>query len=271
MPIHDWTRVVSGIFHDFHHCWISEIRNALNAGLLPPGYYALAEQYAGGPHPDVLALERFDDGNREGGHRTPTPLEPMAGTVAVAERPPHVKLKIRAEETIYAQKANRVAIRHITGDRVIAYVELVSPGNKQTESKLKTFFEKMLEAIEQGRHLLIVDLFPPRNHDPHGIHAAFWEYAYGDSEGVTTDKPLTLAAYEAVDVGDEETAWFPTGYFEPVAVGQILPDMPLFVQPGVYVNVPLEQTYMKAWSGVPQRWKEVIEASRSSGPNGTSH
>ena len=57
MPIHDWTKVGAGIFHDFHQTWIIEIKRALNAGLLPAGYYALAEQIAGGLGPDVLALE----------------------------------------------------------------------------------------------------------------------------------------------------------------------------------------------------------------------
>ena len=44
MPIHDWTRVDAGIFHDFHLGWIAEIRHVLNGGLLPPNYYALAER-----------------------------------------------------------------------------------------------------------------------------------------------------------------------------------------------------------------------------------
>jgi len=30
MPIHDWTRVEAGIFHLFHHAWITEIARALN-------------------------------------------------------------------------------------------------------------------------------------------------------------------------------------------------------------------------------------------------
>ena len=41
MPIHDWTRVDAGIFHAFHHDWITEIARALNRGLLPADYYAL--------------------------------------------------------------------------------------------------------------------------------------------------------------------------------------------------------------------------------------
>ena len=41
MPVHDWTRVDAGLFHDFHQSWSVEIKNAPNAGLLPKGYYAL--------------------------------------------------------------------------------------------------------------------------------------------------------------------------------------------------------------------------------------
>ena len=57
MPVHDWTRVEDGIFHAFHLAWLSELQKAMNAGLLPSGYYALAEQVAGSVGPDVLTLQ----------------------------------------------------------------------------------------------------------------------------------------------------------------------------------------------------------------------
>ena len=57
MAIHDWTRVTAGTFHDFHGAWISELRRALNGGLLPQDYYAMAEQVAGQTIPDVLTLQ----------------------------------------------------------------------------------------------------------------------------------------------------------------------------------------------------------------------
>jgi hypothetical protein len=57
MPVHDWTRVSAGIFHHNHFEWIGDLSRQLNRGLLPPDYYALAEQLAGGlgPIPFVLA------------------------------------------------------------------------------------------------------------------------------------------------------------------------------------------------------------------------
>ncbi len=57
MPIHDWTRVSAGTLHDFHLAWIAELRMALNSGLLPPDYYAQAEQIVGPMGPDVLTLQ----------------------------------------------------------------------------------------------------------------------------------------------------------------------------------------------------------------------
>src|SRR5579872_1596664 len=101
MPIHDWTRVDAGIFHDFHHAWIEEIKRALNRGILPPSFYALAEQIAGGLGPDVLTLEGPDAGPPANGRDA-------AGGVALATVQPKVSYRVRTEEDIYAAKANRV-------------------------------------------------------------------------------------------------------------------------------------------------------------------
>ena len=60
MPVHDWTRVIAGTFHHFHHEWITCISRALNSGLLPSEYYAMAEQITGGLGPDVVALGNID-------------------------------------------------------------------------------------------------------------------------------------------------------------------------------------------------------------------
>ncbi len=109
MPVHDWTRVIAGIFHDFHNRWIGAIRDHLNDGRVPEGYYALAEQVAEGPQPDVIALENptSQSSGAVGGH-----------ALTVLEHPPKVKYTEQIEREIYAQTANRVTIYHASGDRV---------------------------------------------------------------------------------------------------------------------------------------------------------
>ena len=89
MPVHDWTRVDAGTFHAFHTLWIGEIMKALNAGLLPKGYYALAEQVATRMQTDVLTL-------RTPSQRTPLPTGAATGGVAVAE----AGLDIQAQSSV---------------------------------------------------------------------------------------------------------------------------------------------------------------------------
>src|SRR5258708_5961077 len=86
MPVHDWARVDDGIFHDFHLAWIGELRRVLNGGLLPPDYYALAEQIAGGLGPDVLTL-RAPKANGNG-----APAGEAVGALSVATAPPRVQV-----------------------------------------------------------------------------------------------------------------------------------------------------------------------------------
>ena len=65
------------------------------------------------------------------------------------------------------------------------------------------------------------------------------------------DKPLTLAAYES-----DLTV---RAYVETLAVGDVLPDMPLFLQPDGCISVPLEASYQTTWKVYPRRWRDVIE------------
>ena len=100
--------------------------------------------------------------------------------------------------------------------------------------------------------MLIVDLHPPGRRDPHGIHAEIWEEVAGEEYAAPSDKPLTQAAYES-----ELSV---RAYVVPMAVGDVLTDMPLFLEPGKAVEVPLEATYCAAVAEVPRRWRRVLEA-----------
>lgn len=156
MPIHDWTRVSAGTWHDFHLAWIAEIRNCLNGGLLPPDYYAQAEQVIGTMGPDVLTLREPKD----------------------------------AEILEYARRRRLIRIRHNRDDHTVAMIEIISPIHHSTQSILKN----------------------PQ-----------------------------------------------VAYIEPTAVGKALVDMPLFLTREFYVSIPLEDTYQRAYQGVPRRWRAVLE------------
>jgi hypothetical protein len=252
MPIHDWTRVSAGIFHHFHRAWILSISRALNAGVLPSDYYALIERIAGGLARDVLTLESV---RREPALAGEEPTVPDGGGrgIALATSPPQVRFTATVETGAYARKRSRIAIRHASSDQVVAILEILSPGNKATRHALHSFVEKALELLDAGIHLLLADLFPPGPRDPQGIHAAIWSEIEGDDFQLPPDQPLTLVAYSSGDVKQ--------AFIEPVASGAPLPDMPLFLEPNLYVPVPLDPTYHDAFDAVPNRWQGELGES----------
>lgn len=246
MPIHDWTRVDAGLFHDFHQSWTIALRNRLNAGTLPPDYFALVEQNIHGPIPDVLTLRLSPGPDRS----ADCGLDGRGG-IAIAERVPQTRLTQRAEIDSYLRKASRVTVRHRHGD-VVAVVEIVSPGNKASRAEFGTFVEKSAGLLRQGIHLLVIDLFPPGKRDPQGIHKAIWDEFQEEELELPVDKPLTLASYDA---GPECVA-----YVEFVGVGDSLPEMPLFLQPEFYVPAPLDETYQAAWAMFPGALKGLLQS-----------
>lgn len=237
MPVHDWTRLEAGDFHDFHQCWVVAIRNALNSGLLPVDYMALSERITGRPIPDDV---------------TPQTSQPRAesGGIAIATAPPSARVIARIEQADYAKRADRVVIRHGRG-KVVAIIEIVSPGNKASRFAIRSFVEKSAAILSQGVNLLVVDLFPPTPRDPHGIHKAIWDELDDEPFEMPPGKPLIVASYLGGDI--------PTAYVESIGIGDPLPSLPIFLSETRYIPAPLETTYLEAWAVFPAMLKELID------------
>jgi hypothetical protein len=215
MPAHDWTRVEDGIFHAFHLAWIAELQRLFNNGILPFDFYALAAQ-VNDRAADILA-----DADRES----------------------------------YTSRQRSLTIRHTSGHRVVALVEIISAGNKASEYAWQSFLDKALAALKQGIHLLLIDLYPSTARDPQGVHGSLWGCLTGEPYTPPDDAPLTQAAYSSGPVK--------TAYVEPIAVGQQLPAMPLFLTPDGYIEAPLEATYQAAYAGVPRFYRNALERAVS--------
>jgi len=248
MPMHDWTLVSAGTYHGFHTLWIGELTRVLNTGLLPRQYYAEAEQVAGETGPDVLTLE-FDKDSPA----TQTADDADAGGTATLTRtkPAVTITQIASEAEIYSERRNRLAIRHSSDDRLVAYVELLSSGNKSSLRTLDRFLDKCCSIIERGIHLLVVDPYPPGNLDSQGIHGAIWnEIDPSAAFSFPDQRRLTAVAYHAMRP--------PVAYVEPMAVGLALPLMPLFLDGQRYVNLPLETTYSLAFTAIPGHYRNRL-------------
>jgi hypothetical protein len=155
MPVHDWMRVSDGTFHDFHYSWVLEIKRALKRGLLPKGYYVMAEQFGG-------AL---------GQTRT---------TIA---------------RDSYARLQRSLIIRHTSNNRIVAMIEVLSAGNKASRHAIRSFVDKAVSALDGGIHLLLVDVHPPGPRDPHGIHGVLMNEIGTEEYILGKERPLTAVAY----------------------------------------------------------------------------
>ena len=219
MPIHDWTRVPAGLFHRFPP--------ALDHRDRPRAEPRPAAQGGRGAGGTTVGAAR----GRRSGHRAKdeAPAHRTGrrrrrhGTSRHAHRPPH------RSRRFYSGRANRIVVRHHLG-RIIAVIEVLSPGNKDSRAALRDFVEKTIDFLRKGIHVLIVDLFPPTPRDPFGMHKVIWDEIVEEDFAFPPGKDRILASYET---GGERAA-----YVEPVAVGDPLPDMPLFLTNEVLCRGP---------------------------------
>jgi hypothetical protein len=238
MPLHDWTRVPSGLYHDFHQGWCLYIRNQLNAGRLPAGYSALVEQRTGAAEAGVLAVRD-------------RPARPPAGGGTATVARPAARVVRTSNRQFYAARASRVTVKHRLG-RTVAVIEVVSPGNKHGAAAVREFVDKSVGLLQAGVHLSVVDPFPPTPRDPAGLHPLVWAHTE-DDEGL--DFPpghdRTLASYLAGPVS--------TAFVETLGVGDPLPDMPRYLKADeVYVTVPLGPAYDEAWAVTPEPLRQAV-------------
>jgi hypothetical protein len=251
MPVHDWLPVPIGLYHHFHQSWAVILAEGLNNGVLPSGYFALVDQRAIGLIPDVLALKR--------GEKTRPPATTGPALMAT---PPKVRyVTQQADRDVFASRANRVAVRNPLGE-LAALIEIVSPGNKDSKHAIRAFVAKTTELLTNGVHLLVIDLFPPTPRDPQGIHKAIWDELHEEPFELPKDKPLTVAAY-AADAAI-------TAYVETIGVGDSLPAMPLYLEPGLYIPAPLEETYQRTWEKCPEEMKEIVRGTGTTTEAGNS-
>lgn len=224
MPLHDWatTRGWSGV----HILWMTEILRFIKPRL-PEGFRAYVgtspvvaiDDPEGEPDVSVRRLEG-------GTHRVlpddePDPFQPD-WEVAVAT--------LEEDRSLYLER----------NGRLVAVVELVSPGNKDGNEKKAKYLSRYLGYLTNHVHLLLVD-----------VHPKPYAYSFADRLaarlGVPDQTPLPspYAISYRVSSGDSTGGWLAVRKF-PLAVGSTLPEVPLAIGFPDVVPVDLETTYMAA-------------------------
>lgn len=245
MPMHDWTKVKPGTYHDFHNLWLMAIRHALNNGVLPQGYYAMTEQWVLGVEADILTRQAAEANGPTLPHGNGVPATPTVGLLERAKKAPR-------------QSDRKIVVREADTHELAAVIELVSPGNTKEREEYAAFVVKAVDLLAAGIHLLVLDPFRPPKHAPAGLHAAIWAMAAEPKKGrksgaVPVRSPLLAASYCASSSSI-------TAAVQTFAIGDLVPDIPLYLTADEeYVMVPLEATYAAAWPDVPKVWRDVLE------------
>lgn len=245
MPIHDWSKVDAGVFHGFHVRWVARLAETLMP-ILPPGYYAEAEQHASSRIADILALRTASKAERE--LRSFPASSPIK--TATLDMPRVAERRTSERRARDRRKPKHVAIRHVSGHRVVALIEIISPGNKDRRSHVANFVDKAELAISSGVHFVAVDLFPPTPSAPHGIPSRIWRRFEREPIVPPVGRPLTFASFAARPE--------PAAFFEFRSFGKSLPSIPLFLTDERYLDLPLDETYDATFEHGPPYLKDQL-------------
>jgi hypothetical protein len=213
-------------WESFHTTWASALADHLNQGVLPSGYIALEHVNAGAPlEIDVASFAESAGGG--GVAVAPTVWAPaVAPIVWPATFPEGCTVEIVASEG---------------GRTLAACIELISPGNKDRESKRRLFAAKCAAYLQRGIGLVIVDVVTSRQANLHNELVNL----LGLDPGFRMADPPSLYTVAYRPLRREGTDQIETWPMR-VQVGQSLPTVPLSLEAELCVPLDLEASYRAA-------------------------
>jgi len=216
-------------WESFHSAWAEAIALQLNQNLLPPDYVAEV-------HVKLGSRVEIDVGTFEEGGQ---PSEDVGGGVAIWAPP---KPTLEAPLTFSQPDLFEVQVLDESeGPRVVAAIELISPANKDRASHRRMFSVKCGSYLQQNISVLIVDVVTERSGN---LHAELLELLEVKAQTqCQAGNDLYAASYRTVTSSDplRLQAWV-----EPLAVGESLPKLPLWIAADLSMPIDLEETYRAA-------------------------
>ncbi|HWG45517.1 MAG TPA: DUF4058 family protein [Gemmataceae bacterium] len=214
-------------WRSFHGAWAAAMARLLNQGVLPAGSYAVPLVDHDRPvEIDVAALRESGTSVPVGGDVTPQTWTPPAPSVAVAVELPvadGVEVQVFADD----------------GDpRLTAAIELLSPRNKDRSQARQAFAIKCVGYLQQGSSVVVVDTVTTRRAD---LNATILSLLGVDAGTLALSSSLSAVAYRAV--GREEETQELLLWPAPLALGQPLPTLPLWIAADFSVPLDLEASY----------------------------
>jgi Protein of unknown function (DUF4058) len=215
-------------WRSFHGAWAAAMARHLNQGILPPGYYAVPLVDRAGPiEIDVAAL-------REQG--APLPASGTAWPEAWVAPDPLLAIAVDLPP------ADGVEVQVFADDgdpRLAAAIELLSPRNKDRPAARQAFAVKCVGYLQQGSSVVVVDTVTTRRADLNGTILSV--LGVDLSASALPLSSLSAVSYQAV--GREEESQQLEVWAAPLALGQPLPTLPLWIAADFSVPLDLEASY----------------------------
>lgn len=220
-------------WESFHSSWATRIADSLTEHWLPPNYIAEEHVHIGPMiEIDVATFERetlapSDDSGRAVALKTPKIWTPPAPEIILpAVFPETFEVRILSTDT---------------GPKLVAAIELVSPGNKDQEAERRGFAVKCASYLYQGISLIIVDIVTTRRTNLHNEITRVM--AADEAATFAADCGLYAVAYRPLrrDAKDVFDIWR-----SQLALGKRLPELPLGLGADLVIPVDFEATYAEA-------------------------
>jgi hypothetical protein len=221
-------------WESFHSSWANTIVRHLNARWLPIGYRAEPQVKLGTQiEVDAATFERTattsENGTRTGGTATAlwAPSRPTA-TVAV-----ELQEEATFEVRVYDEERDL---------RLVGAVELVSPANKNRPSHRQTFLSKCAGYLREGVGVVVLDAITERRQN---LHNELLEMLGTPvTEAHLPEPSLYAVAYRTV--ADQHQVQLEM-WTETLAVGTVLPILPLWLAASFSVPIEFEATYLETF------------------------
>ena len=211
-------------WESLHTTWAATIADALNESL-PEGYFAEEQLH---PASRVeIDVATFEEQRQTGG----------VTTAAARTYSPPAARKIA---NVLVEGIELLVFHSEGGPTLVGAVELVSQANKDRDDARRAFATKCASYLHHGIGLVIVDIFTSRGAN---LHRELLSLMREPGDDAATAASLYAAAYRPVRRGerDEIDIWP-----HPLAVGQPLVRLPLWIGPDLAVTIDLEATYQTA-------------------------
>jgi hypothetical protein len=233
MPLRDHFRSPVNDTHSWdevHGGWPMEIVRQLTT-ILPPGFRSAPKVHLGSPFEVDVSTYDLDS-------RDPDAANTDDGTAALTALAP----TLTVEADLTDQDEYEVRIYDVNrGRQLVAAVEIVSPSNKDRLEAREIFVGKVASLLQQDVSVSLVDLVSVRQAN---LYAELLTLL-GRSDPALAPTPPHLYAVTLRSRKPPKRRPLLDAWFYPMAIGQVLPTLPIWLSPDLRVMLPLEASYQE--------------------------